>query len=326
MLHSPYEQESYFDNVPDSLSLEKWQKTINLITKLFDAPVAWIMQANNKGLEALVASTGKKNNISAGSTFNQEEDIYCKRVMESKDKLYVKNASKEGVWDNNPAYVQEEFISYLGVPLQWPDGAMFGTLCVLDKKETNYSEEFVELMWQLKEVIDADLKNMILIKKLKRQSSTDDLTGLFNRRGFMKAANGSISHAIRNKQCLSLMYFDLNNLKIVNDTHGHKAGDFLIQSFANALSDSIRNEDIIARLGGDEFCFLGIHQSDFADNVFATRIQNTLESLTVDDSRVKSPSFSIGYKVFKSSADFNIDQMLSETDSLMYENKRMMRN
>lgn len=326
MLRSPYNQESYFDNLPESLSLDKWQITINLITKLFDAPAAWIMQANNKGMEALVASTEKVNNCPAGSTFDKEEAIYCKKILESKQKLYVKNAEREGGWDDNPEYAQEGFISYLGVPLQWPNGAMFGTLCVLDKRETNYSIDFIALMWQLKELIDADLQNMVLIKKLKEQSTIDELTEIFNRRGFIKAADSLISHAIRNEDSLSLMYFDINNLKIVNDTHGHKAGDFLIQSFANAISDSIRQEDIIARIGGDEFCFMGIYQSDFTDKEITLRIQKTLELLTLDDNRIENPSFSTGYKVFKSSTEFNIDKMLSETDSLMYENKEMMKN
>lgn len=325
MLRSPYDQESYFDNLPESLSLDKWQITINLITKLFDAPAAWIMQANQKGLEALVASTEKTNDYPAGSSFNKEENVYCKKVMESKQRLYVKNADNEGGWENNPEYTQEKFISYLGVPLQWPDGAMFGTLCVLDKKETNYSEEFIELIWQLKEVIDADLKNMVLIKKLKEQSTVDEMTNIFNRRGFIKAADSLISHAIRNNHCLSLMYFDINHLKIVNDTYGHQAGDFLIQSFANAISNSIRKEDVIARLGGDEFCFMGIYQSDFTDKNIISRIQKTLELLTQDDNRIQNPSFSTGYKVFKPLADFDIDKMLSETDLLMYENKKMMR-
>jgi len=323
MLQSPYDQESYFDNLPESLSLGKWQVTINLITQLFDAPAAWIVQANKKGLEALVASTEKQNNWPAGSAFDKKEEIYCKKVMESKQQLYVKNADKEGGWDNNPEYIQEGFTSYLGVSLQWPDGEVFGTLCVLDKKETHYSKEFIELMWQLKYVIDADLQNMVLIKKLKEQSTIDELTNIANRRGFIKAADSLISHAIRNKECLSLMYFDINDLKLVNDTYGHKAGDFLIQSFASAISDSIRKEDIIARIGGDEFCFMGIYQSDFVDKDIVARIQERLELLTLEDKRIQKPSFSTGYKVFKSSIEFNIDKMLSETDSLMYENKKM---
>jgi len=321
MKNSPYNQESYFDNMPETLSLDKWQKTVNLIIRLFDAPGAWIMQANTKGLEAVVASTVKKNHAPAGSSFNQETEIYCKKVMQTKKPLYVKNAQKEGGWENNPEYTDMGFLSYLGVPIQWPDGEMFGTLCLLDKQETNFSQDFVELMWQLKEVIDGDLHNMMLIKKLRLQSTTDELTSINNRRGFMKSAESLINHANRNNLSLSLMYFDLNNLKTVNDKHGHEAGDFLIKSFAIAIANSVRSEDIIARLGGDEFCFLGVYQSADKDKIVESRIQQSLKDLTLTDSRIENPSFSIGCKMFNPEDDLNIDKMLSETDGLMYENK-----
>ncbi len=322
MLNSPYEQESYLEIIPKSLSMDKWQKTVNLIIKLFNAPGAWIMQANTKGIEGIIASTEKKNKAPAGSVYSSSENIFCKTVMETKKHLYVKNATREGGWEDNPVHTESGFNSYLGVPLQWPNGNIFGTLCVLDDKETDYSADFVELMWQLKEVIDSDLHNMVLIEKLQQQSTTDELTGISNRRGFMKAASSLVSQAKRNKLSLSLMYFDLNNLKAVNDTYGHKAGDFLITSFASAISNSVRNEDIVARLGGDEFCFMGIYKSDDRDKLIESRIQQTLEVLTSRDNRVRKPSFSIGCKVFKSEENFDLDKMLSDVDSLMYENKR----
>ena len=322
MPNSPYAQKSYFDNTPEHLSVEKWQKTVNLIIKLFDAPGAWIMQANVKGLEAFVASTEKKNDAPAGSSFSQDEDIYCKRVMQTKQYLYVKNAEKEGGWENNPEFIELGFISYLGVPLQWPDGGMFGTLCVLDKQETDYSEDFVDLMWQLKGVIDSDLKNIILINKLRQQSLTDELTNINNRRGFINDAKKLISHANRNQSSLALMYFDVNNLKTVNDTHGHDAGDFLIKAFARALSNSVRHEDTVARLGGDEFCFLGLQENHEIFHLIESRVKQTLEELTADDSRIYNPTFSVGHKIFKPIDGFNLDKMLSETDKLMYENKQ----
>jgi diguanylate cyclase (GGDEF)-like protein len=104
------------------------------------------------------------------------------------------------------------------------------------------------------------------------------------------------------------MYFDLNNLKIVNDIYGDEIGAFLIRFFANTFSTSIRNEDIIARLSGDKF-FLGVYQSDFSDNCIALRIQKKLESLTLNDNGIRNTSFSVDCKIFKSSADFNIDKI-----------------
>jgi diguanylate cyclase (GGDEF)-like protein len=120
------------------------------------------------------------------------------------------------------------------------------------------------------------------------------------------------------------MYFHLNNLKIVNDIYSDEIGAFLIPFISNTLSNSIRNEYMIARLSGDEF-FLGVYQSDLSDNWIASRIQKTLESLMLNDNGIRNTYLSVGCKIFKSSADFNTDKMLSETDSLMYENKKMMR-
>lgn len=321
-----YKQNSYHDKLPTELSLEKWQKTVDVIANIFNAPGAWIMQANIKGLEALVASKSIQDEFPAGYSTSKETNIYCKAVLESSNSLYVKNATKEGIWDDNPEYTDAGFISYLGVPLQWPNGNVFGTLCVLDKKETNYSDGFIELMWQLKELIDSDLKNLLLIKELQAKSVNDELTSIYNRHGFLENSLALISLAKRNEIALSLMYFDLNNLKIVNDIYGHEAGDFLIQSFATALKESIRDEDIVARLGGDEFCFLGTHRKGDTKDIILTRIQSTLELLTQNDARIQNPSFSVGSKVFTDPKEFDIDKMLSQVDKLMYKNKKMMKN
>lgn len=321
MSSSPFEQESYFEQTPESLSLDKWQKTVDLIVKLFNTRGAWVMQTNNRGYEALVASSEKENDFPAGSTYKSTDNIYCKSVVNTKKHLYVKNAASHECWQDNPAFLNG-FHSYLGVPLQWPNGNIFGTLCTLDKEKTQFPADFVELMLQLKEVIESDLHNMILIEKLKAQSTTDELTGIFNRRGFIEASSKLLSHAKRNKLSLLMMYFDLNNLKTVNDTYGHKAGDFFIKSFASAIANNVRNEDIIARLGGDEFCFLGICRPENNKRVIISRIKKTLETLIESDNRIANPTFSIGYKTFSSEEDLDIHKMLSAADHLMYKDKQ----
>ena len=323
MLDSPYSQPSFFDDMPSSISIDKWQNTVNLISRIFNAPGAWIMQANTKGMEAIAASTVKEHGFPAGFHVAADVDIYCQQVIKTKQHLYVHNANKEGNWEHNPEYTQANFISYLGVPIQWPDGLMFGTLCVLDTKETSYPEEYIELMWQLKEIIDSDLKNLTLINKLKHQGITDELTGINNRRGFLEQSKGLMSLAQRNKLSLALIYFDINNLKLVNDTYGHEAGDSLIKSFSDALSQSIRKEDIIARPGGDEFCFLGINTDDYDFIVLESRVQSAFNELTKNDSRIINPTFSTGNKLFDHTNKFNIDKMLSEVDTLMYEDKQI---
>lgn len=318
----PYEQPSYFDETPDDLAIDKWQKTVDVLTEIFDAPGAWIMQANVKGLEAILASESMQHRFPAGTKYGREQNIYCKTVIESKEILYVKNANIEGEWGDNPEYTEAGYNSYLGVPLQWPDGEMFGTLCVLDVKETNYPDKFIDLMWQLKEHIDSDLRSIMLIEKLRQASKTDELTGINNRRGFMEDSERLISLAKRNNMSLSLMYFDLNDLKQVNDIYGHEAGDLLIKLFAEALKQSVRAQDIIARLSGDEFCCFCIHKLCDTEETITSRIQSQFENLTKNDANIRAPSFSAGYKVFNQTNEFNIERMLSQTDTLMYANKR----
>jgi len=152
-------------------------------------------------------------------------------------------------------------------------------------------------------------------------SITDELTCINNRRGFKNDTNNLIRLAARNNLSLSLIYFDINNLKEANDTHGHTAGDFLIKSFSEALSSTIRSEDIIARLGGDEFCFLGVHKNNDEPIGLKSRIQIKFDALVKGDKRFIRPSFSSGSKLFTQPDEFNIEDMLSEVDGLMYMKK-----
>jgi len=298
MLEKPYEQESFFDSPPDSLSIEKWQKIVDVLTRIFNAPAAWVMQTNIKGLEALLASQSIQDKAPAGTSFEKDVNIYCKTVVQTKKYLYVKNAEKEGCWQDNPEYTDDGLLSYLGVPLQWPNGNIFGTLCVSDTKESNYPKEFIDLLLQLKEIIDGDLKNIILIEELRTKSVSDELTNINNRRGFIENSERLISLAKRKEISLSLMYFDLNDLKKLNDSCGHEMGDILIKSFAEALQNTVRKEDIVGRLGGDEFCFLGEHKEAGQEKLIITRVQAQFEHLTENDKRFQRVSFSTGYKVF----------------------------
>jgi diguanylate cyclase (GGDEF)-like protein len=325
MSNKPYLQDSYFDNMPQEISLKRWQNTVNVISEIFHVPGAWIMQANIKGVEVLVASESIQDDFPAGIAFDFNVNVYCKTVIQNKKTLYVKNAEKEGIWNNNPEYTDAGFKSYLGVPLQWPNGDMFGTLCALDTNETNYPASFISLLCQLKELIDGDLRNLLLIKKLKKQSVTDELSEINNRFGFIENARQLISLAKRSRMSLSLMYFDINGLKMMNDSYGHQMGDFIIKSFAEALSKSIRKEDIIARLGGDEFCFLGVHQFDDKGETVRLRVTQLFAELTKSDERIKGVSFSVGCKSYDPVNGFDLDKMLSETDCLMYANKKSMK-
>jgi len=112
---------------------QKWQKTLNVVADIFDVPAALIMRVWPGQIEVLVSS------LSGGNPYEEHEKadlgtgLYCETVMATQAQLLVPNALEDPEWENNPD-VELDMINYLGVPLIWPDGEIFGTMCVLDKK------------------------------------------------------------------------------------------------------------------------------------------------------------------------------------------------
>ena len=160
----PYEQTSYFDQKPDFLSTNKWQRVVDELTNNFGTAGAWIMQANTKGLEAISANKSMQADAPAGTHFHKDVNIYCKKVVETNKPLYVKDAGAEQIWEDNPEYKEGGLSSYYGLPVQWPDGSAFGTICVLDDKEIDDSTELEEQISELKDIVENDLKNISLFK------------------------------------------------------------------------------------------------------------------------------------------------------------------
>ena len=94
------------------------------------------------------------------------------------------------------------------------------------------------------------------IRELEARADTDPLLDIRNRRGFMRELKRSLAHLQRYKGEAALLFIDLDGFKGVNDTHGHAAGDAILKTVAQKLTNHVRASDVVARLGGDEFCVL----------------------------------------------------------------------
>lgn len=160
-------------------------------------------------------------------------------------------------------------------------------------------------------------------KELKTLSLNDELTGLYNRRGFMEVAGKAHSQALNEARFAALIFIDLNGMKRINDELGHEAGDEAIRSMAAVLRSTFRDSDILARLGGDEFvAFL-----PDADDI-ATPERRLQEGLSFDNVRAGRPfvvAASVGAVRFEPTAVETLDELLQRADSLMYEQKRRRR-
>jgi diguanylate cyclase (GGDEF)-like protein len=160
-----------------------------------------------------------------------------------------------------------------------------------------------------------------LERELRDLSLTDELTKVYNRRGFYFLGQQAIREAQRASTGLSLFFFDLDGLKHVNDLLGHETGSAMIKAFADILAATFRKSDIIGRVGGDEFAVITIRD----DAMWIKSVQARLESLTAahnaDSGETYRLSFSTGYAELALEYADTLDTLVTRADSLMYKDK-----
>ena len=158
--------------------------------------------------------------------------------------------------------------------------------------------------------------------ELESLSLTDDLTGLYNRKGFFALAEHRVKLASRSGEPFSVAFVDLDGLKRINDSCGHHEGNRALVETANILKESFRQSDILARLGGDEFA---IFVAEADRDEIASRIQQKLDALNRVPGRAYRLSFSVGIVSGTPGVEPDIQSLLGLADGLMYEQKRAKR-
>lgn len=159
-------------------------------------------------------------------------------------------------------------------------------------------------------------------EKLRVISTTDELTGLRNRRGFFTLAEHQMKIAERSGKRLLLFYWDLDNLKSVNDNFGHAEGDRALAAFSHVLRRSFRDADIIARVGGDEFAALVVDAGENDIPVFLVRLEEKWATILGGRKQYDGLSLSTGVAVFNPLLPKSLDDLIGDADSMMYEKKR----
>src|SRR6266852_2387118 len=122
------------------------------------------------------------------------------------------------------------------------------------------------------------VKQSVLDRELRSLALTDDLTCLYNRRAFLALAGQQLKVARRNAQGLLLFFADVDNLKEINDSHGHREGDFALIQAADALERTFRSSDVIARIGGDEFAIMALEAGREDREIILRRLEKNLKT------------------------------------------------
>lgn len=161
-----------------------------------------------------------------------------------------------------------------------------------------------------------------LEEALRHLSLVDDLTGVYNRRGFTTLAESHLALARRRKRELLLIFADVDNLKAINDAYGHAAGDQVLVDAAAVLRSTYRSADIIARLGGDEFTAFPLEAATDSATLLLRRLDEQVEKHNDDNPRPYRLSLSVGVGRFDPVRCQTIHQLLKEADEELYSQKR----
>ncbi len=159
-------------------------------------------------------------------------------------------------------------------------------------------------------------------EKLEGQSLSDHLTGLYNRRGFFTFGLQQMRIAKRLKADNYLVFLDIDNLKEVNDAHGHAVGDLLLQGVGAILKATLRESDVIGRIGGDEFAVLAMRSKGLGERSLLARIDEGVAAFRVKGFARLRLSVSMGLVRIDPHKYQQLDDFLAHADFLMYQQKR----
>jgi len=193
-------------------------------------------------------------------------------------------------------------------------------LWVSANARAEYSEDG-KLRW-----IDGVLEDITERKKtedtLRSFSFIDELTKLFNRRGFTSNVIQQMKIAKRKKENMLLVFLDMDNMKEINDMYGHKEGDAALLKTAKIMKLAFRDSDILSRLGGDEFAAVMINASDSCIKTLNERIGECTVEVNRESKSKYDISLSWGIVEYKSDSNIGFEELLSEADNLMYRHKK----
>ena len=163
-----------------------------------------------------------------------------------------------------------------------------------------------------------------LEEKLRTLSLTDELTGLYNRRGFFTMVEQMLKLVRRQKKLVFLLYADLDNLKEINDMFGHHEGDQALIDTANIFRATYRESDIIARIGGDEFVVIPVGGGEENTDIITARFQKNLNEHNDRNEKTDRNyrlSISVGISYYDPESPCSVDELLRQAEKLMYDEK-----
>lgn len=313
----------------EDLDFEKWQRLVDMMAKLYDAASGVVVQFRQDVFNVVSTSSNEDNFLQMNVSWPWDMRSFCRRIVETNDKVYVNDAEASKEWCSCPPVADGPVRSYLGYPLYWPDGSLFGSFCIIDTKPTDYSPALIDMLGQLKLIVESELKHIFHSQKitklladkveqealLKRMALYDCLTGCANRILLKERFEYELAKAQRDESTFSIAYLDLDDFKPVNDEYGHEAGDEVLKTIVQRIKQTVRSHDLVARVGGDEFVVLFNNHID--DMQIKQKLATELSIPITYESHALTVTASIGLARYPEDGD-TLAKLMKAADAQMY--------
>jgi diguanylate cyclase (GGDEF)-like protein len=287
----------------DTPAEERFDRVTRMAQRLFDVPIALI---------SLVDEDRQwfKSRQGLDTSETPRAFSFCAHAIEGDEVFQVFDAEADVRFADNPLVVGDPNIRfYAGCPVSAPDGSKLGTLCVIDRRPRQFSEDDILALQDLAEMVENEIAQAHV-------ALTDELTGLSNRRGFVLFGQTVLGICARQGLAATVVYADLDAFKPINDTFGHAEGDLAIREAADLLASTFRASDVVARVGGDEFCILLTGAGSAEDPIKRLHVQLELRNHAPG---ARYPlAFSVGRAAFDPEAPKTLEELLTVADSAMY--------
>ncbi|MEB7541401.1 sensor domain-containing diguanylate cyclase [Enterobacter huaxiensis] len=240
---------------------------------------------------------------------------FCGHTILSEAPLVVGDTYQDERFADNPLVAGDPGIRfYAGFPLRLPDGASVGSLCLIDFSPREFSAADLAVLSDLSALAEDEFAAV-------SAATTDDLTGLFNRRGFNQLVKFALSVAKRRAEPLTLGWLDLDHFKAINDRFGHEEGDKALKVMASLMRASFREADLLVRFGGDEFAVLFADTDEQGAWIAMKYLTEQTENYNARKLHPWSLQFSWGLSEYDHSSN-DMQQWLKSADQKMYAMKQ----
>jgi diguanylate cyclase (GGDEF)-like protein len=298
-------------DILDTSREERFDRLTRLARRIFGVPIA-LVSLVDEDRQWFKSAIGIKTRETLRNV------SFCGHAILGDEVFIVEDATLDERFYDNPLVLGEPHVRfYAGCPLRFLDGSRLGTLCLIDTKPRTLDACDRASLRDLAELVERELAAVQL-------ATMDELTGLANRRGFINMAGHSLSVCLRQDLPATLVFFDLNKFKQINDQFGHAEGDTALRGFADIMRRTFRHSDVPGRLGGDEFVvFLSDATAGFVDEVLA-RFRDSLDDYNRGADRGYDIRFAQGVVNASAHSALSIEGMLLKADGLMYQQKNKL--